>query len=599
MPGGTCGIVLDEGVLFRTNETAFVKTKRKLLEECDVWCILSLAGGVFSSAGAGVKTNLVFFTKGRPTEKIWYFDLSDLKVGKKTPLTQETLHQVQEREPDPPHLINPSVDRDLETICLKCLEKEPGRRYGSAQSFAEDLESWMAGKPIAARPVGRAERAWRWCRRNPVVAGLAAAVALLVVVTVVGLSISTIRTRKALTAEADQRRRAQQHYREAREAVDQMLTRVGQERLANIPGMEQTRRELLEDALVFYQRFLQEDSTSPEMRQEVGKAHIRVAEIYGKQGKQQEEEAAFGKAAAVFEELTAEFPEQPDHWRDLARSYEGSSWSSMEKPKEREQAHRHAIEIRERLVGQYPQEPLYRDDLAASYVLLSTLQDRDNRREESIATLGQAHKLQEQLVDSNPTNSAYRRHLADILVGLGVRLAGSSRYDQSEPLLRRGRDIRSGLSREFSKDFEYRHSLVDVSVFLGDVLAETGRYQDAMKTCMEALSLAEIDAKEFTGLPEGIAWVATIKGRNLGKLLVRLGRFAEAEKAYREALIIYGQFEADFTSGFLNEFSRVNQGETLVNLGQLLLKVGRLEEAKHTLDSAQASCEKAAKAFPN
>src|SRR5262249_2268267 len=81
-------IVLDEGVLFRTNETAFVQTKRKLLEECDVWCILSLAGGVFSSAGAGVKTNLVFFTRGRQTESIWYYDLSDLKVGKKTPLTQ-------------------------------------------------------------------------------------------------------------------------------------------------------------------------------------------------------------------------------------------------------------------------------------------------------------------------------------------------------------------------------------------------------------------------------------------------------------------------------------------------------------------------------
>ena len=83
--GGTCGIVLDEGVLFRTNETAFVQTKRKLLEDCNVWCILSLAGGVFSSAGAGVKTNLMFFTRGQPTETIWYYDLSDVKVGKKTP----------------------------------------------------------------------------------------------------------------------------------------------------------------------------------------------------------------------------------------------------------------------------------------------------------------------------------------------------------------------------------------------------------------------------------------------------------------------------------------------------------------------------------
>jgi type I restriction enzyme M protein len=88
-PGGRCGVVLDEGVLFRTNETAFVQTKRKLLDDCDLWCIVSLPGGVFTAAGAGVKTNLLFFTKGQPTEKIWYYDLSDIKVGKKTPFTRD------------------------------------------------------------------------------------------------------------------------------------------------------------------------------------------------------------------------------------------------------------------------------------------------------------------------------------------------------------------------------------------------------------------------------------------------------------------------------------------------------------------------------
>lgn len=86
-PGGTCAIVLDEGLLFRTNESAFVETKRKLVDECELWAIVSLPGGVFSTAGAGVKTNLLFFTKGRRTERIWYYDLSHVKVGKKTPLT--------------------------------------------------------------------------------------------------------------------------------------------------------------------------------------------------------------------------------------------------------------------------------------------------------------------------------------------------------------------------------------------------------------------------------------------------------------------------------------------------------------------------------
>ncbi len=86
-PGGRCGMVIDEGVLFRTTETAFVQTKRKLLDDCDLWSIVSLPPGVFSSAGAGVKTNLLFFTRGGPTERVWYYDLSDIKVGKKTPLT--------------------------------------------------------------------------------------------------------------------------------------------------------------------------------------------------------------------------------------------------------------------------------------------------------------------------------------------------------------------------------------------------------------------------------------------------------------------------------------------------------------------------------
>lgn len=86
-PAGTCAIVLDEGLLFRTNETAFVETKRKLVDECALWAIVSLPGGVFSTAGAGVKTNLLFFTKGKKTDKTWYYDLSHVKVGKKTPLT--------------------------------------------------------------------------------------------------------------------------------------------------------------------------------------------------------------------------------------------------------------------------------------------------------------------------------------------------------------------------------------------------------------------------------------------------------------------------------------------------------------------------------
>ncbi len=86
--GGRAGIVVDEGLLFRTNENAFVQTKRWLLDECDLYCIVSLPGGVFTQAGAGVKTNLLFFNKGKKTEQVWYYDLSYLKVNKGNPLTR-------------------------------------------------------------------------------------------------------------------------------------------------------------------------------------------------------------------------------------------------------------------------------------------------------------------------------------------------------------------------------------------------------------------------------------------------------------------------------------------------------------------------------
>ena len=84
---GRCGIVLDEGLLFKTNQDAFVKTKKKLLDDFDLWCIFSLPAGVFTAAGAGVKANLLFFTKSGPTKEIWYYDLTDVKVRKRTPLT--------------------------------------------------------------------------------------------------------------------------------------------------------------------------------------------------------------------------------------------------------------------------------------------------------------------------------------------------------------------------------------------------------------------------------------------------------------------------------------------------------------------------------
>ncbi len=98
----------------------------------------------------------------------------------------ETLRKVVEEEPNRPRSLNPKVDRDLETICLKCLDKDPQRRYASAEALAGDLNRWLTGEPIQSRPIGRVERLYKWARRKPSLAALVATVAFVLSVVAPG-----------------------------------------------------------------------------------------------------------------------------------------------------------------------------------------------------------------------------------------------------------------------------------------------------------------------------------------------------------------------------------------------------------------------------
>src|SRR5262249_34118123 len=133
----------------------------------------------------------------------------------------ETLRQVKEEDPVPPRRLNPSVAGDLETICLKCLEKEPRKRYASALAFAEDLRRFLASEPIHARPVGPVGRLYRWCRRNPKVASLAAALGTVLVFGITAVTILWLLAESRRANAEQQRERAEQTLDQAMGIVDE------------------------------------------------------------------------------------------------------------------------------------------------------------------------------------------------------------------------------------------------------------------------------------------------------------------------------------------------------------------------------------------
>jgi tetratricopeptide (TPR) repeat protein/tRNA A-37 threonylcarbamoyl transferase component Bud32 len=135
------------------------------------------------------------------------------------PTVLDTLFQVRNQEPVPPSRLQPKCPRDLETICLKCLQKEPQKRYASCQALADDLHCFLVAEPIKARPVGWVERTWRWCRRNPRLTALGTCVGVLLLAVIASISVMVIRMARERETLAETRKLANERIAQAAEQV--------------------------------------------------------------------------------------------------------------------------------------------------------------------------------------------------------------------------------------------------------------------------------------------------------------------------------------------------------------------------------------------
>jgi serine/threonine protein kinase len=499
----------------------------------------------------------------------------------------QLVKQLTEVEPTRPRRRDRRIPRDLETIVVKAMAKEPGRRYASASELAEDLRRFLDGQPVAARPLRPWEQAGRWCRRRPAVAALSGvSLALLLG----GLAVVTwqwLRAERNFTAAERQRQRADANYLRACDAVDQMLAEVGARDLMNQPYMTLTRRRLLEKALTFYEGFLRENSGDPNLRQELAKVHLNLGQIHDLLQQREQAEAACRCAVAVFEELAAGSPEIPDHRYELAHGLGrlGNVLDIAGRWEEAEGILRRSLALSQDLVKEWPEEIRYRDLLSRTHNNLAIVLKNSSRRDEELRELRRGVALQEQLTAAFPDRPAYRQNLATQLRNLTNHLWDTGQRAEAMSLLQRSLAIQEKLVARYPEEAHFRWQLATAYETWGERLRATGQVREAEEVYQKCIDLMANLVRDFPEIPPYRGCLATVRV-DQGRLLHMTGRQAEAEKVIRAAAADLEQLVGAFPA---SSIYRDNLADSHRALGVLLEGMpGRRPEAEKPYRAAVA-----------
>jgi tetratricopeptide (TPR) repeat protein len=499
----------------------------------------------------------------------------------------DTLEQVRHQEPVPPRRLRPKVPRDLETICLKCLHKEPNRRYPSAGDLAEDLRRFLAGAPIKARPVRLWERGVKWARRRPAVAALVAAVAALLGTVVATMAVGLVvinaarnRSDQALASESRMRQRM-------RQVLDELSSQVIDDWLAKRRELEPGQREYLEKALAYYEEFAAESGDTEEVRRGVAAAHRRVGNIRSRLAQHPEAEAAYRRAGELFAKLAADFPAVPAYRQNLAGSLTnlGIPLAAMGRRQEAEVVYREALALQQQLAAEFPTEPAYRQELATSHNNLGNLLRVTRRAKDAEAAWRDALAIRKQLVADFPAVPQYRLDLAVSHLNLGAWLKqAADRRREAETALGEALAILRPLAADFPTKPPYRQHLAGAHLNLSILLQEAGRPKDAVTAGRSAVAILRQLAADFPAVPDYRQHLAGSLN-NVGILLKHAGRPQDAEAAWQDALAIQRQLAADFRDV---PAYRQELAASCFNLADVLKNAGRAPEAEKALQDALA-----------
>jgi tetratricopeptide (TPR) repeat protein len=544
----------------------------------------------------------------------------------------DTLEQVRAREPLPPGRLRPGLSRDLETVCLKCLRKEPAQRYESAAALADDLRRYLAGAPIKARPIRAWERGIKWARRKPTLAALLAVsalapTALLAVVLGYGARLASTNAqllranddlKGALATTETERTRAEEKRREsnenwgwARSAIDDVATKVSQDKRLLAHDLEGLRKELLQSVASYYRKFLKRRPEDPDLQLEYVRNFERLARLSQELGARQEAIVAYHEAGDLSRKLVREHPGVPlyqillsDVLTGLAIAYKEDRQSGRA-----ESALREARDIRQQLALESPTEPVYRSALAETHNNLAVLYEERARARRVEGDTGQAEAdfrlaaadfrdardVWAQLAQDYPGVEAFQKSLPASHYNLGRVYEGTNQLDEAEKSFREACRLWRELAQGHPAIPEYQDSLARGLRALGFVHGKANRPDKAAEAYDEARKILGLLAAAHPKVP-GYQYDLSQVHYTLGQAYERLGRPARAEGAYGEA--------DKWRKGLVRAYPGARDYQFTLSraqcaLGLVLCRPDQAKQASAPLSEAREGLEKLIDAHPN
>jgi eukaryotic-like serine/threonine-protein kinase len=464
-----------------------------------------------------------------------------------TPLS--TLEQALTQEPVSPSRLQRQTPRDLEVICLKCLEKEPRRRYPSAEHLADDLQRFLAGHPIAARPASALERTWKWAKRRPGAATSLASACIAVVLLLAGALFYNGRLRTAVRIARAAEGAASASARAAIEqrnltlnALNQLVFDV-QEKLGNTPQTRSVRRSLLDTAIAGLDEIARStEHAQPDLSRAV--AHQKLGDIFRRIGRGTDARRQYELSLKLADELAAAKPRDIAIAECLREASIGLGELSLtgghpgEARRHFLRAVDHATVITEvdpmhagarrgliqaylevgraygfegayadgeawfqksrakadQWVSEEPESTLAKDLVASSYRKLADMQKLTNHLAAAREDYLKAIKIGEQLVEADRGNTEFKTHLAIALVDLADISHTLGSLAEARDLYRQAGQLWEALVEADPEDLEAQLRLVQARFRFARLERDDGNFEQAAAGFRQAFNrLSKLD----------------------------------------------------------------------------------------------------------